>query len=498
MSPGAAVLLPLANGTAVGWGALVIGLLTHIGPDSSKPGTTRIRVALKGLEQGLLAGCQGWDSANLLLLFKRHYSSVAARPAAGRGMAAVWRLMAPGWLLSSGTSCRKVAPPVMPGAANMRIVADENMPLVEELFSSFGEVVRLPGRQLQAGDVRDADVLLVRSVTRVNRELVEGSRIRFVGTATIGTDHIDLLAMEDMGITVASAPGCNARAVAEYVLTCLLVMAEEQDWQPHQRHVGVAGLGNVGRQVVALLGAAGFRVSGCDPLLASGEVPEVPRLTLDEMVDQCDILCLHTPLTRTGPHPTWHMVDEGRLARMRPGQILLNAGRGEVIDNVALVQRLQQPDAPVTILDVWEGEPRVMPELLAQVRLGSPHVAGYSQQGKWRGTAMIQEAFCRFANLQPAVKLDDLVLPAGPVLSCPLADSPVQVAASICRELCQVDRDDRALRASLLEAAPAQAFDRLRRDYPPRFEFASCTIKGPVKPEWLPVLQALGLQVTVD
>ena len=377
----------------------------------------------------------------------------------------------------------------------MRIVADENMPLVNELFSAFGEVVRLPGRQISAADLRGADVLLVRSVTRVTAELLAQSRVRFVGTATIGMDHIDRDALAALGVQVAAAPGCNARAVAEYVLTCMLVLSREQGWSPEQRHVGVVGLGNVGRQVAGLLRAAGFRVSGCDPFRSDAGVPEVALTDIDALLAACDIICLHTPLTRDGTNPTWHLLGSERLSRMTAKQVLLNAGRGEVIDNQALLQRLRQPEPPVTLLDVWEGEPRVLPALLDRVRLGTPHVAGYSREGKWRGTAMVHEAFCRYLGVAPVVSLDSLALPAGPVLPCPSAGSLPDLIAMLARELCNVERDDAALRASIAEADPALAFDRLRRDYPARCEFTSCTLTGPVPPAWAPRLRALGFSL---
>lgn len=381
------------------------------------------------------------------------------------------------------------------GASGMLIVADENMPLVDALFSPLGEVVRKPGRQLGAADVRHADVLLVRSVTRVTREMLAGSRVRFVGTATIGTDHIDLTALQELGITLASAPGCNARAVAEYVLTCLYLLADEQGWAPHSRTVGVVGMGNVGRQVAGLLLVAGFQVIGCDPLLAQSPVSGVELRPLDELIRDCDVLALHTPLTRTGPHSTFHLLNEERLQRLRPDQVLLNAGRGEVINNSALLSRLVAGNAPTVILDVWEGEPRLMPALLEKVRLGSPHVAGYSQEGKWRGTSMVHEAYCRFAGITPAITLSSLDLPKGPVLECPQAKTLGSLLVHLTGQLCDVTRDDAALRASMAEADPVLAFDRLRRDYPPRFEFSSCTIKGLLRPEWRGALLALGFQL---
>ncbi|MGB4344550.1 MAG: DUF3410 domain-containing protein, partial [Moraxellaceae bacterium] len=207
------------------------------------------------------------------------------------------------------------------------------------------------------------------------------------------------------------------------------------------------------------------------------------------------ILSLHTPLTQTGPYPTFHAMTAARLERLHGRQILLNAGRGEVIDNAALLARLERPDAPVVVLDVWEGEPVVMPALLARVRLGTPHVAGYSQEGKWRGTSMVHEAYCRFAGITPAVSLTALGLPRGPVLDCPPADSLTRLLTGLTSRLCDVVRDDADLRASLAEPGSALAFDRLRRDYPPRFEFASCTITGLQRSGWRAALMAMGFQL---
>lgn len=418
--------------------------------------------------------------------------------AAGRCRDAVWRIPGGGGRLSSLPACRKVVLFPVGRVGKMRIVADENMPLVDELFAAFGEVVRLPGRQISAADLRGADALLVRSVTRVTAELLAQSRVRFVGTATIGMDHIDREALAALGVQVAAAPGCNARAVAEYVLTCLLMLAREQGWSPEQRHVGVVGMGNVGRQVAALLRAAGFRVSGCDPFRADSGVAEVCLTDIDALITSCDVVCLHTPLTREGLHPTWHLLGAERLSRMTAAQVLLNAGRGEVIDSQALLQRLRQPEAPVTILDVWEGEPQVVPALLDLVRLGTPHVAGYSREGKWRGTAMVHDAFCRFLGVSSAASLDTLALPAGPVVSCPPAASLPDLVATLAMQLCRVERDDAALRASVAEADPAMAFDRLRRDYPSRCEFPSCTLTGPVPPAWAHGLRALGFSLAPD
>lgn len=350
----------------------------------------------------------------------------------------------------------------------MKLVADENMPLLAEFFSEFGDVVTLPGRHITAHDVKDADVLLVRSVTRVNRELLANSPVRFVGTATIGTDHLDLPALHDMGVTIASAPGCNARAVGEYVAAVLVNLSREQGWRPEQRVLGVVGLGNTGSWVVRLAKVLGFRVLGVDPAVS---LPEVEMCTWPELLAKADIISLHVPLVREGRHSTWHLVNDQTLALLKPDSILVNGCRGEVIDNIALNDCLQRGQKLTVVLDVWEGEPHVMPELLAQVRWGTPHIAGYSQEGKWRGTEMIYQALCRHLGKAPSTSLESLGRMTALSPYTVITGDSVDILANALLHACPLSRDDANLRASLQSSNPAEAFDRLRRHYPQRREF---------------------------
>ncbi|MEC7377506.1 MAG: 4-phosphoerythronate dehydrogenase, partial [Pseudomonadota bacterium] len=214
----------------------------------------------------------------------------------------------------------------------MLIVADENIPLLDSFFGDMGEIRRVPGRSMTASDVEDADVLLVRSVTRVNRELLEGSRVRFVGTATIGTDHVDVSWLEEAGIRFSAAPGCNANSVAEYVLSVISLHAEQrglEDWT--DLSVGIVGVGNVGGELARKLERLGFDVRLCDPPRAEGESsqpePGETFVTLAEALE-CDVVSLHTPLTRDGSYPTFHMIGSGALSALSAGQLLINAGRG--------------------------------------------------------------------------------------------------------------------------------------------------------------------------
>src|SRR6478735_7571557 len=214
-----------------------------------------------------------------------------------------------------------------------KIVADENIAYAQHFFADIGELILLPGRAISRSDVQDADILLVRSVTPVNRELLEGSTVRFVGSCTIGTDHIDKQWLSENNIHFSYAPGCNAQAVVEYVLAALYTL--EVDFSASK--VGIVGCGNVGGNLLRHLQSVGIDVVGCDPLLLNSNLPLVDFETILE----CDVICLHTPLTKTGAYPTYHLFDESVINALKPGTILLNAGRGAVIDNVALLQRIE-------------------------------------------------------------------------------------------------------------------------------------------------------------
>lgn len=211
--------------------------------------------------------------------------------------------------------------------------------------------------------------MLVRSVTKVTPNLLAGSRVSFVGTATIGTDHIDLAGLNALSIPVVSAPGCNARAVGEYVATALMSLSEEQGWQPSGRTLGVVGLGNTGSWVVKLATLLGFRVLGCDPHVS---LAGVASSTFADVLKKADILSFHVPLRHDGEYSTWHLLGESEINALPKGAVIINSSRGDVVDNNALLKRLQAKGDITAVLDVWEGEPLVMPDLLAQVRWEAP------------------------------------------------------------------------------------------------------------------------------
>ena len=362
----------------------------------------------------------------------------------------------------------------------LKIVADENMPQVEAIFSRFGEVTLLPGRELSADDLKEADVLLVRSITQVNRELLVDTPVQFVGTATIGTDHIDQIYLHNHEITFSNAPGCNADAVVEYVLSSLFLVAEHQSFEPKDRTFGIIGVGNVGGRLQRRLQALGYNVLLNDPPRAEQEDGFVG---LAEILTKADVICVHTPLTKEGEHLTHHLLGEDELGRLKQDAIIINAGRGPVIDNQALLEVGKQRPDLTFILDVWEHEPRVNAALAERCAIVSPHIAGYSFDGKVRGTFMLYEALCKHLGQRCDAALDDF-LPESELASVEQGDLTV---LELMQKVYDPRIDDYMLREtlSLPEIEQKQAFDQLRKQYRVRREFSSLTVTGSDTPEQL-------------
>ena len=376
----------------------------------------------------------------------------------------------------------------------MQIVADENIPLLDEFFAGFGEIRRMPGRAIDAAAVADAELLLVRSVTRVDRALLDGSAVRFVGTCTIGTDHLDLDYFARAGIGWASAPGCNARGVVDYVLGSLLLLAEQQGVELATRAYGVVGAGEVGGRLVDVLRGLGWRVLVCAPPRQLAEGGDF--VSLEQVLAECDVLSLHTPLERAGAQRTHHLLDARRLARLKPGAWLINASRGAVVDNSALRELLERRGDLQVVLDVWEGEPQVDVGLAGLCRLATPHIAGYSLDGKLRGTAQIYSAVCAHLGCTPTVSLDELMpAPWLTELSLEAAADPAWALATVCRAVYDPRRDDADFRRSLRGDTANQraAFDALRKHYPMRREIDGLSVKlqGDA-PQLVQMIKALG------
>ena len=379
----------------------------------------------------------------------------------------------------------------------MRILADENIPLVDAFFAAHGEIRRMPGRSINRAAVEQADVLLVRSVTRVDRELLEGSPVRFVGTCTIGTDHLDLEWFEQAGIAWSSAPGCNARGVVDYVLGSLLALAEGEGADLSTRRYGVVGAGEVGGRLVEVLRGLGWDVRVCDPPRQAREAGDF--VTLEEIIAECDVISLHVPLTQQGSDATFHLFDDARLQRLQPGSWLINASRGAVVDNTALREQLACRQDIQAVMDVWEDEPQVDVELAELCWIATPHIAGYSLDGKLRGTEQIYRAFCQATGLPVEVSLEDLMPPAAlRRLTFSASAAPQMLLETLCRAVYDPRRDDAAFRRSLAGDATQRrsAFDRLRKDYPPRREIDGLDVSlDGDNPQLAQIIRALGARL---
>ena len=346
------------------------------------------------------------------------------------------------------------------------------MPYARELFSRTGNVVAVPGRPVPQAELEDADGLMVRSVTQVNAALLAGKPVRFVGTATAGTDHIDEAYLGEQGIAFSAAPGCNAIAVVEYVFSALLLLAERDGFRLTDRTVGIVGVGNVGSRLQARLEALGIRTLLCDPPRADrGDAGDF--LPLADLVAATDVLTFHTPLFREGPYQTLHLADEALLRALKPGTILINACRGEVVDNAALLQVLDDRDDLSVVLDVWEPEPDLSVPLLEKVDIGTAHIAGYTLEGKARGTTQVFEAWSQFIGQPQQVPLDTLLPPAefGTITLSGELDQPT--LKRLVHLVYDVRRDDAPLRR--VAAIPGE-FDRLRKNYQERREWSSLQV----------------------
>ena len=344
----------------------------------------------------------------------------------------------------------------------MEILADENIPFVREAFSAFGEVTAVSGRDISPTLVRDADVLLVRTVTRVDRHLLEASSVSFVASPTSGFDHVDVDYLEARGIGFAYAPGSNANSVAEYVVAALLEL-EPRVGPLSGKSLGIVGCGHVGSRVSELGEALGMRCVLNDPPLERDTVDS--RYSSIEDVLGCDVVSFHVPLTLDGPDATHHMVNEGFLRCMKPGAVFVNTSRGAVVDDDALKKVLVEGRLGGCVLDVWENEPNIDVELLERVDIGTPHIAGYSFDGKVKGLRQIYEQACAHFSVPR-----DWDSTAEVATHAPPAAANLHEAL---RQSYDIMADDKALRklSDLSHRDQPAYFDQLRKNYPVRREY---------------------------
>ncbi len=340
-------------------------------------------------------------------------------------------------------------------------------------FSSLGDMVSVPESDITPDVVRGADALITRSKTRITRDLLEGSSVRFYGSATAGTDHIDSDYLNERGIAWCAAAGCNANSVAEYVVAAMLCVAQRHGLLLSDLTLGVIGVGHIGSRVADKARVLGMPVLLNDPPreAATGEAGFIP---LNDLLEQSDIVTLHVPWTRGIPHATDRLAGASLFERMRPGSLFINTSRGEVVESDALLLALDRGVVFQTALDVWENEPAIRAELLDRAAIGTPHIAGYSHEGRLNGTAIVYRELCNFLEVEPEW------LPAiPPVADVIEADArgrlEDEVLWNVVRNAYDIEADDARLREALSLDAEARArhFRACRMAYPERREFAA-------------------------
>ena len=353
----------------------------------------------------------------------------------------------------------------------MKIVVDENIPLAVEAFSTFGEVTAVAGRKIDTNLLRDAEMLLVRSVTRVDGALLEDTPVKFVASATIGIDHIDTAYLREHNIGFAHAPGSNADSVAEYILAALCVISGWDERKLSDMTLGIIGVGNIGSRVFRHALTLGINTVLCDPPKKRLLRSEMYR-PLQEVFDTADIITLHVPLTTDGEDATHQMVNRNFLASVKKKAVLINTSRGKVVDGAAVLDR--RKDLGGLVLDVWEHEPGIATDLVNVTDIATPHIAGYSYDGKVRGTKAVYDAACAWFFKDPEWVPDIAETPVELTLSAeyePFSNAILQAYP--------IENDDRALRKilSLEKDEQPRYFDELRRTYPKRREFSNYTIR---------------------
>lgn len=372
----------------------------------------------------------------------------------------------------------------------MKIVADIHIPFVKEYFSAYGDLVLKPGRSISHEDVKDADMLLVRSVTHVDKALLNDTPVKFVGSVTAGKDHLDTKWMEESGIVWSVATGFNAPPVADYVVSVVAALQRKQILPSHGVKAAVLGVGNVGNIVAERLKLFNFDLVLSDPLRAENEAGFFS--TPLEALSDLDLISLHVPLTKVGEHATFHFIDQEFLSRQKPGCVLLNASRGSVIDSKALMQYGEHLH---WCLDVWEHEPKIDKAILAKALIATPHIAGYSVQSKIRGLDMIYRIACEKKIIQPQL-IAPLKMPhqqlafAGPHLQWH------DIVLGIFNPLVITEM----MRTILLpESGSAHLFDEMRNQFNYRYEFGYTQISGiDVLQHEKQLLEKLGIAFTEE
>jgi erythronate-4-phosphate dehydrogenase len=360
----------------------------------------------------------------------------------------------------------------------LKIIADENIPFVKECFSSIGQVEVVHGRAIEQSILKDADILLIRSITKVDEKLLDKTRVKFVGTATIGEEHLDKTFLESRGIGCASAPGSNANSVAEYVVAAMLSIARKKRITLEGKSIGIIGVGHIGSLVENKIMALGMQAVLNDPPLQR-QTSDNKYQPIEELFD-CDFMSLHVPLTYEGEDKTYHMANDKFFNSLKKKCVFMNTSRGGVVDTKSLKKAISNDKLKAVVLDVWENEPDIDYDLLRNVDLGTPHIAGYSLDGKVNGMVMIYEAVCKYFGLSSELNIEDILSDAEKTeVKVDYGDKDEQqVLHETVQEVYAINRDDFNMREILMVPNQERGvfFDGLRKNYSVRREFQNTKI----------------------
>ena len=344
----------------------------------------------------------------------------------------------------------------------MKVIVDNKIPFIKEAIEKIAdEVVYAPGKDLTPSLVKDADALIIRTRTHCNRGLLEGSKVKFIATATIGFDHIDTEYCREAGITWTNAPGCNSASVAQYLHSSLILLQESKGINLSEATIGIIGVGNVGSKVAKVAQELGMRVLLND-LPREDKEGKQNFSSLQTLAKECNVLTFHVPLYKEGKYRTHHLADTAFFQSLKQKPVIINTSRGEVIETDALLNALETKLISDAIIDVWENEPAINLTLLKKVFLGTPHIAGYSADGKANATRMSLDALCRYFNIQA----DYQIIPPAP--SQP--QITVETLSDAYLQIYDPRQDSNALKTH------PELFEKLRGDYPLRREKKAYTI----------------------
>jgi erythronate-4-phosphate dehydrogenase len=368
----------------------------------------------------------------------------------------------------------------------MKIVADKEIPYLKGLLEPVAEVVYLPANSICREDLLDADALLIRTRTKCNMELLEGTKVKFIGTMAIGYDHIDANYCEVKNITWVNAPGCNSRAVAQYVTSSILSLAEKYGFDPSEKTLGIIGVGQVGQKVERNARLLGMKILLYDPPRARNE-GEKNFNTLENILEESDIITFHPTLEREGPDKTWHMADESFFSRLKKPVFIINTSRGGVIDTLALKKAINEKQIIDCAIDCWENEPDIDKDLVKKCHIATPHIAGYSFDGKANATRSVLEQLNSFFQLNLPRVAPELPIPESPVLKIP-GKSGNKVASALLHSYNPLT-DTKKLKSS------PEKFESIRNKYVFRREYKAFTVMNLNEKE-CELLKAFGFQVT--